>query len=271
MRLKITMQSRRGGFLLPFNYNYKLMSALYHLIYSSDQAYSLFLHNQGFVHKGKPFKLFTFSELKINGPYRVTKEGLQTKTDQVAWYISTPVDRSLENIVLGIFNNNSIELKGNGDPLLFNVIGVETMPGPDFRETMRFKCLSPIFIDTFIDDPVTGRKKSWTLNYFRDREKFVKNIRNNLVLKYEIIHKQTIKPATFRFTFDEDYIGRKKGKITSLIIFKAKSGNPIKLRCFNAPFEVETNPELIRVGYECGFGSKNTNGLGMVDQATRKP
>ncbi|NOY54180.1 MAG: CRISPR-associated endoribonuclease Cas6 [Deltaproteobacteria bacterium] len=264
MRLKISLREQRDRFLLPFNYNYHLMSALYHLIRSSDAAYSLFLHNEGFIHQGKHFKLFTFSELKIDGPYRVTKKGLQTGTGRVNWYISTPVDRSLENIVRGIFENNRLDLMTSSEMIRFNIIGVETLPEPEFTKIMRFKCLSPIFMDTFIDDPETGNKKSWTLHYFKENEKFVENIRNNLVRKYEIIHKKTLHPDRFRFEFDKNYIERKNGKITSLITFKAKNGNPIKLKCFNAPFEMETDPELIRVGYECGLGSKNSNGLGMI-------
>ncbi len=264
MRLKIAMQERSGKFLLPFNYNHKLMSALYGLIRSSDQAYSLFLHNDGFVHQGKHFKLFTFSELKINGPYRVTKQGLNAGTNRLIWYVSTPVDKSIENIVMGIFEKNSIELRYSSTTLRFDITGVETMPEPEIKETMHFTCLSPIFMDTFIDDPETGKKKSWTLNYFKDNEKFVENIKNNLIRKHEIIHKRTIHPKSFRFEFDEKYINRKNGKITSLITFKAKNGSPIKLKCFNAPFTIDTDPELIKVGYECGFGSKNSNGLGMI-------
>ncbi len=258
------MKVRESSFLLPFNYNYNLMSALYGLIQSSDMGYSLFLHNDGFMHQGKHFKLFTFSELKINGLYRVTKQGLQANTSCVDWYISTPVDKSLENIVRGIFENNRIELRNNSTLIKFYITSVKTIPEPEFKETMQMRCLSPIFMDTFIDDPKTGKKKSWTLNYFNNKDKFVNNIKNNLVRKYEIIHQKTFKPKRFRFEFDTSYIERKGGKITSLITFKAKNKIPIKLRCFNSPFTIKTDPELIQVGYECGFGSKNSNGLGMV-------
>ncbi|MEI6848119.1 MAG: CRISPR-associated endoribonuclease Cas6 [Chlorobiaceae bacterium] len=34
--------------------------------------------------------------------------------------------------------------------------------------------------------------------------------------------------------------------------------------CDSAPFRIEAPSELIEVGYECGFGEKNSQGFGMV-------
>jgi CRISPR-associated endoribonuclease Cas6 len=38
-----------------------------------------------------------------------------------------------------------------------------------------------------------------------------------------------------------------------------------KIFAYLAPFTVEGDVELIRVGYECGFGDGNSKGLGMVE------
>ena len=39
----------------------------------------------------------------------------------------------------------------------------------------------------------------------------------------------------------------------------------IKIRGIMCPFRVSGNPALIQIGYECGFGDKNSAGFGMVE------
>lgn len=41
----------------------------------------------------------------------------------------------------------------------------------------------------------------------------------------------------------------------------------IKVRGWLAPFTVEGSPELIELGYEAGFGSRNSMGFGMAEVA----
>lgn len=61
-------------------------------------------------------------------------------------------------------------------------------------------------------------------------------------------------------TFDQAYIDKRKGRVTRLVDFKGT-----KIRGVFAPFHVIGAPELIRIGYECGFGDKNSMGFGMVE------
>ena len=43
-----------------------------------------------------------------------------------------------------------------------------------------------------------------------------------------------------------------------------------KIRGVVAPFHVIGAPELIHIGYECGFGDKNSMGFGMVEVSKRE-
>jgi CRISPR-associated endoribonuclease Cas6 len=39
----------------------------------------------------------------------------------------------------------------------------------------------------------------------------------------------------------------------------------IKVRGWLAPFTIEGSPELIEIGYEAGFGARNSMGFGMAE------
>jgi CRISPR-associated endoribonuclease Cas6 len=57
------------------------------------------------------------------------------------------------------------------------------------------------------------------------------------------------------------YIARKNGKISKLIEFKKQ----VMVKATESPFTVEADPELIKIGYECGWGEKNSAGFGCVE------
>jgi CRISPR-associated endoribonuclease Cas6 len=63
--------------------------------------------------------------------------------------------------------------------------------------------------------------------------------------------------------FDPLVIASWQGRIHKLITYK-----DTKIFCYHCPFTVEGSPELMRIGYECGFGDGNSKGFGMVEVAT---
>jgi len=60
--------------------------------------------------------------------------------------------------------------------------------------------------------------------------------------------------------FDSDDIRKRRGRVTRMIDIKG-----IKIRGVMCPFHAAGNPELLFVGYECGFGNRNSVGFGMVE------
>ncbi|MDE0314040.1 MAG: CRISPR-associated endoribonuclease Cas6 [Candidatus Poribacteria bacterium] len=89
---------------------------------------------------------------------------------------------------------------------------------------------------------------------------FSELIRQNLIRKHEAIHGRAPHDDTLTFTFDKGYIDRRQGRVTRLVDYKG-----IKIRGVMCPFDVSGSIPLIQIGYECGFGDKNSAGFGMVD------
>jgi CRISPR-associated endoribonuclease Cas6 len=263
VRIKITATTDRPA-SFPFNYQYPLQAAIYSLIRESSSDYSTFLHEQGYIKDGidRVFKFFTFSKLKFSPKLR-GKTGFDN-VRQIEFIFSTIVEESLRHMILGIFSDREMHLRINGKGLKLTIVNVDVLEELVFSGKEKFICLSPIAVSTMIENH-KGRRVPHFLNYMvpRERDRFAENIKNNLVNKYETLHNASYdnREHPFSFHFDPIYISKKNGTISKLISFK----NDIKIKAMEAPFTVEADPDLIKIGYECGWGEKNSAGFGCTE------
>ena len=268
MRLSITAETRQPVFI-PFDYNYALHAAIYRIIQKSSETYSRYLHDKGFANDAvnRRFKLFTFSKLFFT-PAKITKTGF-SQVRQIRFVFSTPMEKSFEHLVLGLFSDQIMHLNLNGKDMSFSIIQVEALPEPSFKTACRFLCLSPIAVSTRRNTP-DGLPEQHFLDYMNpaERDQFIDNIRKNLVNKYQTFYTEPDPDfdPVFDFSFDIPYITRKQGKISKLIHFKKISNTQrTKIKGFEAPFTITADPRLIKMGYDAGLGNGNSAGLGCVE------
>lgn len=245
MRLKIELiQNKCEG--LDMNYNYYLSSLCYYFIEKSNKDFACKLHNEGFESGNKVFKLFTFSNL-ICSKYEIDGSYITFK-DVVYWYVSSPIEEFILYFAQSLLDEGVVKV-GNVE---FNVLDVELMKSPSFKGRMKFKAVAPIVVNTGnIED---GEFKQYYLSV--EDEKFKENIKNNLIRKYYAIHKCL--PDNLNFS------------MTILNADKCSRGKRIKIKNsfikgYMPLFQVEGSEELIKVGYEAGVGSKNSQGFGLVE------
>jgi CRISPR-associated endoribonuclease Cas6 len=127
---------------------------------------------------------------------------------------------------------------------------------------MAFACLSPLVA-------TTKREHNGKLSthYYRyDDPALSEALRQNLIRKYRLIHGHEPEHADFALRFDSDFVRKKKDGIYKLVQYRAR-GEVTQIKGIFAPFRVEGSPELIAVGYEAGFGEKNSMGFGMGEIA----
>ena len=278
MRIRLTLKPADKKAILPINYNYYLTGLIYRFIFLSSKDYSSFLHNEGYRTEPskKGFKLFTYSML--NGEkYSVKDNTIIFEDAPINWEISSPVDVFLQHLITGAFTQGQIVNIGNNQAgARFLIEQIETVMKPDFKETMRFTCLSPITVSKIYNKVSGGGNGNADLgcHYIRPwEESFSQAIEQNLIKKYRLIHGKlpagyminsdnsyrNNSKSEFKISIDSDYMNRRGGKITKKINFKNT-----EIIGFMAPFEVTGNPELIEIGYEAGFGEKGSIGCGMV-------
>jgi len=259
MRLKIELiYEGKLPFDLPLNYNYKLTANIYRLFSKSSKKYSEFLHDKGFIINGKHLKLFTFSRL-FPRKYEIKNHNLSILSPQINWYFSTMIDKSIEHIVKGIFSDEYIILNSRDKDIELKFSQIISEPEVEFIEKMKFKCLSPI--------NVNSNKRKEDLDYFMDTDLFREELYNNLKTKYQLIYNKSIETdIPFLFEFLPEYLFKKQNKIADSIQYKTSNGKIIYIKGFFAPFKTVCDPKLIEIGYQCGFGMRNSAGFGMVEK-----
>ena len=259
MRIKIRLRAPRAPFYLPYNYQPLLQAVVYKIIARADKDYATKLHETGYwnIEDGKHYKMFVFSDLMLGKRYS-KPDCLKVVNEQITWYISSPMEEFLQNIVNGFFKQGSIQI----GEIRFDIETIETLAEPDFTSKMTFKCLSPVTVSTQIE-----KDGKLLLYYIRphEHEAFSAAVKQNLINKYQRVHGKKPDDNKISFQFDAGYIERKGNRVSRLVTIKSGQKGETKIKGFTAPFTVTGSPELIKVGYEAGFGARNSLGFGMAE------
>ncbi|WP_027309516.1 CRISPR-associated endoribonuclease Cas6 [Caloramator sp. ALD01] len=244
MRIKLNLYTKEQQHI-DINYNYYISSFIYRCLEEIDGEMANRLHNQGFEYNDKKYKMFTFSNLFFED-YKIEKDRI-TFSGNVNLSISSPISEFTEYLVKSILFKEEIKL---GCAIL-KVDSISIPAIPEFRERMKFKTISPITMSTALlkED---GRLLKRDL-YIED-DRFIKNIRRNVLAKYEIIHKKLPDDTRFDINF---------GKNTKGKLIKYKNG--INIKGYLTDCEIIGNSELIEIAYECGLGDRNSLGFGMIE------
>ncbi len=240
---------------LPVNQNYFLASAIYSVL-GARPDYAQFLHDHGYTHDatGRVFKLFVFGPLQCRAR-RVVGEEIILGPGDVSWVISSPMPEFVTALAEGLLSRGQVSIRGASLP----IATVEAAPEPEFGREASFTCLSPIVVSKGSPD---GGYAQFLLH---DDPEFSERIRANLVRKFELVHKRRPEDDSLEMRFDPAYISRRDGKVTKPIDIRGT-----QIRGVLAPFSVSGSTELMRIGYECGFGERGSMGFGCV-QAQKSP
>lgn len=257
MRIQLSLRSEHKSATIPINYSHPLSAAIYKILQQASPEYSAFLHDKGYpAPSGRLMKLFTFSKLWIPN-VRQRDAVLIGSAGLWRLQVASPMlDEFVQNFVLGLFAANEIAIGGQGCHAVFRVEQVEALPLPEFRETMRGKCLSPITAST-VRDSEAGRR----IYYYRPHDADLSEaLHKNLLEKYEIIYGNP--PRDNRFLFRLESSDKPKSR---LITIKEGAPEATQIKAFESYFTFEGSPDLMRTAWECGLGDHNSQGFGMVN------
>lgn len=150
MRLKLRLNILSPKAVIPVNYQYELSSWIYKTLNFGNPEFSEWLHSQGYITENKRFKLFTFSHFNIEN-FKINKDRLQILSNEISLTLSFLPVKAIETFVIGIFKNQNFEIGDKQSQVDFAVKSVERIPEPEFSSKMKYRCLSPIFIDKIIE------------------------------------------------------------------------------------------------------------------------
>ncbi|MDI6828923.1 MAG: CRISPR-associated endoribonuclease Cas6 [Armatimonadota bacterium] len=249
MRIRVVF-SQQDTVAVPIAQNYFLASAIYDVL-NAKPDYAQFLHDCGYMHQpsGRSFKLFVFSPLMC-AQRQIEDQHILLGPGTIQWLISSPMIDFVMALSEGLLFKKRISI---GKAFL-PIDHVEVLPDPEFTCEMSFTCLSPIVATR---SEGLGEHAHFCTHEDAD---FSERIRSNLVRKYELVHGSAPIDTSFEMSFDPDYIARRGGRVTKLIDIRGT-----QIRGVFAPFRACGSPELIKIGYQCGFGERGSMGFGCVE------
>ena len=268
MRLKLTLRQQRPVEWIPYNYGYYLAATIYNTLSQSSSDFATRLHDQGYAPEGarQKFKYFTFSNLQI--PVRTKEQGqIVSRSRAVTLYLSSPKEDFLQHLIIGLFADGPLRIHN----ALFDKQSIESLPEPEWSESMTFSMLSPLAVSAY-RDPSMGMNTKEYLRY--DDGRLPGILMHNLQAKYRGIYGNEPPESRipFSITFESGYLKRMQDKgrgVGKLITIKDVNERETRVKAIECPFTVTGHPELIKVGYECGFGANNSMGFGMVRVDTK--
>ena len=162
------------------------------------------------------------------------------------WFISSPKEEFVTNLAHGILQQGFLSL---WDQQLI-VEQVEVLQQPAFEHCMTFRTLSPIVVSTGeVDNEGDLHKKYLS----PEQAEFSRILEKNLRGKYKACYGK--EPS--QESISVKILRKPQSK---LIDYKG-----IKIKGWFIHFVAHGNPDLLRIGYEAGFGENNSAGFGMME------
>jgi CRISPR-associated endoribonuclease Cas6 len=238
--------------MLPLNYQHAVASMIYATLGQASATFAARLHDTGFHADGRTFKLFTFSRL-VTARSRLVGDRLLLAEPTVYLEITSPVGDFVEHFVAGLFQCETFNIAG----AQFRLTEAETLPAPVVTNRMRLRALSPI-------TEAVGEGQPHP-RFLDPADDWSEIIRQNLLRKHRALYGHEPADTELHWTWDEAYLaaaarhGRRASVLTDI--------RGIKIRGWLAPFTVAGSKDLIELGYEAGYGARNSMGFGMAEVA----
>jgi len=248
----------------PYNYNALVSREISNLLGFETQEFRHYLQTKGFRATDKPFGLFTFN-LHFENVFH-KRETLFLRSNNAHLSISFPLlDDYINNGLIDKLAEKEFVIRKGQLQTTFLISKAETFKEPLFSDDIIFMPKSPIILPgkKMIKDVL----RTVYFTYRDDIRTVSKLIKEDLCRKYESIYNSKAANDYIFFQWDRNYIFANEKTTKNL---KPKFALESKDKSFSVlgnmvPFRIKGNPDLIKVGYQCGFGKLNYLGFGFSE------
>lgn len=240
--LKITMESiSNNKIILPIHYNHIVQGFIYGCL---NKDLSRFLHEEGYKHRDRTFKMFTFS--RLDGTFSIDKKNKQIVfCSPISLVISSPVEGFFNSLASTFLIGNSVRLGNNS----LKIISIEGDCVDIDGDEVTVQTLSPIVLySTFLRPD----KRKYTCYFQPGDPDYDRLITENLKKKYISYFNSEPPKGDIRII---NFSHCRK------VIIKYKD---IIIKGYDAKLKISGPKELLKIGLESGIGSKNSQGFGLV-------
>jgi len=261
MRILVRLLPLSEPAALPLD-NYPLAALVYRSVWMVAPNFAEFLHEEGWQDEGgekerqtrggqaahKRFRFFVFSRLE-QPDKRIVGGRQWLSPHPVEWQIASPFAEMMEMLAEGLIRQEVVSLGDEAGTAQLAVAEIIELPDPPINGQMRFQTLSPLFVAVDEVRP-DGRHRKHHLR--ADDHRYGERVAANLVSRYRALTGG--EPANPQLEFR--FLGPPKAQ---LVQYKGTHHH-----CYLGRFEVSGSRELIRLGWDGGFGEANSKGFGMV-------
>jgi len=252
MRLKIELLAERPV-KLPIGFNEYFQALIYKYL---NFDYAEWLHNTGYRLEGKTFKFFTFSPFLEKGRF-FSREKFFQFPQKLSFYIASPVDWILEQFAVNISKSEFIQI---GHEFPFDnrllVSSIDVIKEERFIEScIKVKAITPIETHSTFR---TGADHKKTHYYTPFEEEFSQMVNENLRRKWAALFKND---CPYHLKIKPLFSGNHNERIFYFGVGEKKT----LIKGWKGYFLIEGHPRFLEFGYASGFGSRNTNGCGLVE------
>jgi len=242
MRIQVSLRLDEP-LILPIHYNHIIQAVI--LRWLNEENYRRYVHDKGYEYNNRRYKLYTFSRLE--GKFSIDADSKRIVFhDRVKLMVSALDDNFLQYVVNTVIMNDDIQI-------LSNRVYVDevTCFSDEIRNSGIFRTRSPIVVySTFERD---GSKKTYYYNPMEDEFGYL--IRKNLINKH--IAYYGCEPSNSDFEIKPVKNHRLKENI---VMYKG-----VVIKGWSGDFEIKGSCDLMKIAYNAGLGSKNSQGFGFID------
>jgi len=245
MRITVSLSAEKNV-VLPFEHNQLIQGMIYHNLPPESATR---LHQEGFLHQKRRFKLFTFSRI-LSSPLvdNYAKQFIFSKT--IKFVIASPIGWFMQDLAEHLIRQEFVILGQN--KLRPESINIHHLPR-SFPEKIKITMLSPITVYSTMQRG-DGRKKTYYFSPFEPE--FSEQIEANIKKKFEILH---LEKCNYSLSITPLFSGNKNERI---LIYK-----DFLIKAWDGMYELKGSPELIAIAYNTGLGAKNSQGFGCFELA----
>jgi len=262
MRFKLTAEFLgKSPYILPINYQYELSAWLYKIIHRGDKDFAVWLHKHGYMDSKRQYKLFTFSNLSLD-KFRAQNDRLIIENPEAKLIVSFYAGEAAEPFIKGLFMNSEGSIGDKQSRVNFRITNVETLPVPSFNDEQTFNTLSPLVVSKLADS-MEGKPKFLS----PEDDNFEEILFQNLVNKYTAwLLSAGGKEKTINLKTSNNFSFKLLNKPKSrLITIKSGTEQQTKVRGYMFRFSLKAPVDILKLGYQSGFGEKNSLGFGCVE------
>jgi len=245
-------------FSIPVNYQSEFSTWLHKVIhFQNSQLKSWFLENK-FVDPTGEYKLYTFSDVNF-APGKIIDDRVVIDSSRASMILSFYGHKDIGSLIIDSFSDQEFKIGDSKGKTAIKIETIKLLEQPVFTDSkvIGFSCLSPLMIA----EP--GKNSEVFLS--PDAKGFDKVFFKSLMAKYAGLVKYMPNGGggltglnDLRFKL----IGKPKAKTIKI---RVDTPHQKSVKGYLCDFEIKAPAELIRIGYNCGFGELTYLGFGCCE------